>query len=54
MERALAKAGTPYRAHDYPGTSHWFAEPDQTGNYDPQAADLALSRTIGLLRETLA
>ncbi len=54
MERAIAKAATPYRAHDYPGTSHWFAEPDQTGNYDPQAADLALSRTIGLLRETLA
>jgi carboxymethylenebutenolidase len=54
MERALARAGTPCVAHDYPGTSHWFAEPDQAGAYQPEAADLALGRTIGFLRETLA
>lgn len=54
MERALARAGTTYVAHDYPGTSHWFAEPDQAGAYQPEAADLALGRTIGFLRETFA
>ena len=46
MERALSKANRPYRAFDYPGTGHWFAESDRKQNYDPEAAKIALQRTI--------
>ena len=30
MERAIEKAGCSYRAFDYPGTGHWFAEATRT------------------------
>lgn len=45
MEKAISKAGCPYQAFDYSGTSHWFAEMDRGAEYDPQAADLAFQRT---------
>ncbi len=48
MEKALAAAGRPYRAFDYPGTGHWFAESAEPA-HAPQAADLALARTLDFL-----
>lgn len=51
MERALARAQCRYRAHDYPGTGHWFAEADRPEAYDKAAADLALERTIAHMRQ---
>jgi len=50
MERALAKAGRPYRAFDYPGTGHWFAEADRADAYDADAALSAFDRTAAFLR----
>lgn len=45
MEKAMAKAGCPYRAFDYPGTAHWFAETDRVAEYDPLSAGLAFERS---------
>lgn len=49
MERAIAHAGCAYRAFDYPGTGHWFAETGRSGSYDAASADLAFGRTIAHL-----
>lgn len=49
MEKEIAKAGRPYRAHVYPGAGHWFAENDRP-EYEPAAAALAFARTVGHLR----
>jgi len=53
MEQAIAKAGHPYTAFDYPGTSHWFAERNRAGEYDAEAAALALDRTTSFFDSTL-
>jgi len=53
MEVALAKAGRPYQAFDYPGTQHWFAESDRVEDYAPEAAETALERTAAYLKESL-
>lgn len=50
MEKAIARSERRYSAYDYPGTRHWFAESDQP-SHDPEAAELALARTIGFLAD---
>lgn len=49
MESAIASAGRPYRAHDYPGTSHWFAESDRIDAYAASAADTAFAHSAAFL-----
>lgn len=54
MERAIRRSGCSYRSHDYPGTTHWFAESERRGEFDPDCARQALDRDIGFLRACLA
>ncbi|MCB1686335.1 MAG: dienelactone hydrolase family protein [Pseudomonadales bacterium] len=46
MERAISKSGCSYRACDYPGTEHWFAETERSAEFNGAAARLALKRDL--------
>jgi carboxymethylenebutenolidase len=52
LRAALADAGLEVRFETYPGTRHWFVEPDRP-EYDEAAAELAWQRTVAFLRENL-
>ena len=49
LEATIRKAGRPVTFHHYPGTGHWFAEPDRLDAYNKPAADLAWTRTLEFL-----
>ncbi len=56
LEESLQRAGggplgavTFYR---YPGTGHWFFEPDRVQAYNQAAADLAWERTLAFLKRS--
>jgi carboxymethylenebutenolidase len=51
-EAALKAAGVKYTAYVYPNTQHGFNN-DTTPRYDPEAAQLAWRRTMGLFDRTL-
>jgi carboxymethylenebutenolidase len=50
---ALTRANRPARVFIYPGTGHWFMEPDRLDYYNEDAAELAWERTLAFLNETL-
>jgi len=50
LEAALRQAGRPVEFHRYPGTGHWFFEPDRPDAYEPAAASLAWDRTLAFLK----
>lgn len=54
LEASLKRAGRPVTFYRYPGTGHWFFEPDRVDAYDPEAANLAWERTLAFLRNSLA
>ena len=54
LEEALRAAGRPVTFHTYPGTGHWFFEPDRPDAYDESAATLAWERTVPFLKEQLS
>lgn len=49
LQAALQAAGCSVEFHTYPGTGHWFAEPDRTQAFDEAAANLAWARTLAFL-----
>ena len=49
LEKTIHDAGRPVTFHHYPGTGHWFAEPDRTDAFNKAAADLAWERTLAFL-----
>ena len=51
LEASLHRAGRAVTFYHYPGTGHWFFEPDRTQAYDRAAADLAWERTLRFLRD---
>jgi carboxymethylenebutenolidase len=50
LEESLRHAGRPVTFYRYPGTGHWFFEPDRTDAYNQAAASLAWDRTLAFLR----
>lgn len=50
LEQSLKAIGRPVTFYRYPGTRHWFFEPDRVDAYDPAAASLAWQRTLDFLR----
>ena len=52
LEAALRRAGRPVTFHRYPGTGHWFCEPDREQAFNQAAASLAWERTLAFLRRT--
>lgn len=53
LESALRAAGRPVTFHQYAGTGHWFFEPDRSDAYRRDAAQVAWTRTVSFLKETL-
>ncbi len=53
LEDSLRRAGRPVTFYRYPGTGHWFFEPDREDAYNREAADLAWERTLAFLRDSL-
>jgi len=51
LAAALQQAGRPTAIHTYPGTGHWFYEPDRPDAYNAAAAALAWDRTLAFLRQ---
>ena len=54
LEESLRRAGRPVSFYQYPGTGHWFFEPDRTDAYNPAAAALAWERTLTFLRDSFS
>lgn len=50
LEEALRSAGRPVQFYRYPGTGHWFCEPDRADAFNPTAAELAWQRTLAFLK----
>jgi carboxymethylenebutenolidase len=50
LEANLKRLGRPVTFYHYPGTGHWFFEPDRADAYNPAAATLAWERTLAFLR----
>jgi len=50
LEALLRSAGRPVTFHRYPGTGHWFFEPDRTQAFNQAAASLAWKRTLAFLK----
>ena len=53
MENTLTGAGRPVNFYTYPGTGHWFFEPDRPDAYNAAAASLAWDRTKAFLKKEL-
>ena len=54
LRERLVRSEIPFTFHTYPGTTHWFAEPDVTAAFDPAAASLAMDRTVAFLQARLS
>jgi carboxymethylenebutenolidase len=53
LEEKIRAAGREVTFHVYPGTGHWFFEPNQPRAYDDAAAGLARERTLDFLKAQL-
>jgi carboxymethylenebutenolidase len=53
LEASIRQAGRPVRFYRYPGTGHWFCEPDRWEAYNQAGANLAWERTLDFLNRKL-
>jgi carboxymethylenebutenolidase len=53
LEEVLRSASLSAKFHRYPGTGHWFFEPDRIDAFNRTAADLAWERTLDFLNDSL-
>jgi carboxymethylenebutenolidase len=53
LEDSLRRAGRPVTFYRYSDAGHWFFEPDRSEAFNKTAADLAWSRTLAFLRDSL-
>ncbi len=51
LDQSIRAAGRPVTIYRYPGTGHWFCEPDRLQAYHPAAAALAWERTLAFLQD---
>lgn len=49
LSAGLQQAGRPVNFYTYPGTGHWFFEPDRPAAYNLAVANLAWERTLAFL-----
>jgi carboxymethylenebutenolidase len=54
LEEQIREAGCEVAFFIYPGTGHWFVEPNQPSAYNADAAQLAWDRTLAFLTAKLA
>jgi carboxymethylenebutenolidase len=54
LEAELKQLGRDVNFHHYPGTGHWFFEPDRKDAYNQEAAELAWTRTLEFLTKAFA
>jgi carboxymethylenebutenolidase len=54
LEEKIRAAGCEVTFHVYPGTGHWFVEPNQPQVYNAAAAELVWDRTMAFLNDRLA
>ncbi len=52
LEEYIKRVGRPVTFYHYPGTGHWFFEPDRSDAYNPAAASLAWERTLAFLKRS--
>jgi carboxymethylenebutenolidase len=52
LQEFLRHAGRPVTFYSYPGTGHWFSEPDRSDAYNQAAATLAWERTLSFLKRS--
>jgi len=53
LEEKIGAAGLEVTFHVYPGTGHWFVEPNQPDVYNAAAAELVWDRTLAFLKAQL-
>ena len=53
LETSIRDAGREVTFHLYPGTGHWFAEPNRPDVYNAEATELVWERTIAFLNKHL-
>jgi len=53
LETKIRAAGREATFHVYPGTGHWFVEPNRPDVYDAAAAELVWERTLAFLKARL-
>ena len=54
LETRIRAAGREVTFHVYPGTGHWFVEPNRPDVYHAAAAELVWERTLAFLKARLA